>query len=282
MPHFVTPNSHGTLREFNTCHTPGGSTVGGQFCSGKGSVRGTPTRATSLDHAIELLMAGRKVQLGRTQQVNTLLHRLASMALDAKNKGEKAPHYDLCNVTVPGAKNVFCGSMLRTAEHPNGVPRIAMPQFGGEFRPGSLASKLPKDHNGGVDGAQAFISHLKTLGIRTSEGSMPAARLKASQSELVGAKVAKMMTKTGYNPGAKPIFVSRDGYVIDGHHRWAAVVGRDAADGKLGGLRIKVIRVSAPIREILKIANRWTKDFGIVSKENKEARAFSSRHRIWA
>lgn len=33
MPTFVVPSSYGTLREFNTCHAPGGAATGGQFCT---------------------------------------------------------------------------------------------------------------------------------------------------------------------------------------------------------------------------------------------------------
>ena len=49
----------------------------------------------------------------------------------------------------------------------------------------------------------------------------------------------------------------------DGHHRWAAVVGRDAADGKLGDTKMNVIRVNAPISEVLHLANAWSTRFGI-------------------
>lgn len=275
MPHFVTPNSYGTVKEFNACHTPTGA-EGGQFCSGEGSVRAVPIRVTSLDHAVELLMKGRRIELARTSQVNTLLTRLGKIALDAKAKGEKAPHYDLCNVSVPGTNKIFCGDKLRTKEHPNGVPRAQMPQFSGTPVPGSPADKLARKQSEvtgkhDVDGAPAFIAHMQSLGIRTSRGEVAASRLKATQSELVGAKVAAMMTKPGFDPGAKPIFISRDNYVIDGHHRWAAVVGRDAANGRLGELKIKVVRVNAPIRAVLKLAQKWTKDFGIQVKTAKEA-----------
>ena len=284
MPTFTVPSSYGTtMREFNQCHNPSGSPTGGQFCSGPGGGARGPgmVKATSLDHAVALLLQGKRVELGRTEHVNTLIGKLARMALDAKAKGEKAPTYDLCNVSVPGTNKIFCGSKLRTPEYPDGVPREKMPQFGGKAEPGSPADKLPKSDGGNVDGAKAFRAHLASLGIRSSEGSMPAAKLKASQSELVGPKVAGMMTNPKYDPAAEPIFVSRDGYVIDGHHRWAAIVGRDAADGKLGHLKMKVVRVSAPISSIIKIANKWTKKFGILPKEAKEAAFRPSRTRLY-
>ena len=83
-----------------------------------------------------------------------------------------------------------------------------------------------------------------------------------------GEKVGGMMTSKDYDPSAEPIFVSRDGYVVDGHHRWAATVGKDAEDGKLGNNhKMNVIELDAPISQILKEANAWTDSFGIKRKK---------------
>ncbi len=268
MPTLVVPNSFGTLREFNHCH----SKDDGKFCStpggsgAQGSIkRETPIRVSNIGRAIELILAGKVVEVSSAKRFNTVLTKLAAMANDAKARGQAAPSYDLCKVTVKGT-NLFCAGKLRTAEYPDGVPRIQMPQFSGKAVPGSQASKLPKSDGGNVDGANAFVRYLTTGGIRVENGSIPAARLKASQAELVGANVAGMMTNPKFDPAKEPIFVSRDNYVIDGHHRWAAVVGRDAADNRLGQLKMKVIRVDAPISEVLKLANAWTKKFGIAPK----------------
>lgn len=261
------------IHEYNDCHNPGGSPVGGQFCS-TGATRGVsrsrpgrpkPIRVNDIGKAVELILQGKTVELATVDKVNTVLSKLASIALDAAARGEKAPHYDLCNVSVPGT-NLFCGSKLRTKRYPNGVPRISMPQLGGEAVPGSEADSFPKSDRGNVNGAEAFIAHLRSVGIKTEAQTIAASRLKASQAELVGPKVAGMMARTDYDPGAEPIFVSRDNYVVDGHHRWAAVIGRDAADGKLGDHRMKIIRVDAPISELLHRANRWTKRVGIRAK----------------
>lgn len=277
MPTFTVPSSYGTLREFNQCHLPGGQSTGGQFCSDRRGRAGDrrassgAQRADSVEHAVTLLLQGKRVELGTVKHVNTLIGKLAKVALDAEAKGVTAPTYDLCNVSVPGRNKVFCGSKLRTKEYPDGVPRQQMPQFSGFPEKGSDADKLPRKKSGAVDGAPAFIAHLKSLGIRTSRGEMAASALKASQAELIGSKVAGMMADKTYDPAKEPIFVSRDGYVIDGHHRWAAVVGRDAADGRLGQLKMNVIRVNAPISAVIKIANRWTKRFGIQAKKGVAA-----------
>jgi hypothetical protein len=280
----LVPDSWGSpLREFNTCHDP----ASGRFCSGTGGAKvdrktGAPARrekvtytpsvnakgaiqVRTVEEAVEHILAGRDVELASKRQVNTVLTKLAAIAHEAKQLGQHAPHYDLCKVSVAGT-NVFCVSRLRTKQYPGGVPRIEMPQMGGHPVPGSAADRLPKNDAGEVDGSQAFIAHLKSKGIKVTAGRTPAARLRASQAELVGSNVAGMMTSTHYDPAAAPIFVSRDDYVIDGHHRWAATVGRDAADGRLGGLKMKTLRVDAPISRILRLANAWAKNFGIAPK----------------
>lgn len=257
------------LREFNACHSPDD----GKFCSGAGSksAGSTPSgrpkvhRTSNIDEAVALILKGKTVELSETRHVYTVLSKLAGIAREAKRLGKDAPNYDLCQVSVPGT-NLFCAGKLRTKEHPEGIPRIKMPQLGGKAVPGSAADKLPKDADGEINGADAFVAHLLKKGIRTHSEQVSAASLKASQSELVGSKVAGMMSNPDYNPASKTIFISRDNYVIDGHHRWAATVGRDSEDGNLGGHKMRVVRVDAPISEILHLANAWARRFGIAAK----------------
>lgn len=266
-----------SLLEFNPYHDKAtGRFTTANGGSAAGDAAGTPKRrkpvqVASVDEAIGLLLKGQAVELPDPKQANTLLTRLAEMANDAKAKGADAPNYDLCNVSVAGSNNLFCGSKLRTKEYPDGVPRIDMPQFSGTPVPGSKADALPKNDKGEVNAADAFMDHLRSLGIPVVKSLVPAARLRASQAELVGPKVAGMMTSKSYDPAGEPIFISRDHYVIDGHHRWAAVVGRDAQDGRLGDLRMQTVKVDAPISEVLLIAREWATQFGIAGKGGPSA-----------
>lgn len=228
--------------------------------------RPIPIKVQSIDEAVTAVLAGKVVELPQVAEVSTLIEKLAAIANEAKAKGQAAPNYDLCRVTVANT-NLFCTSGLKTKQYPNGVPRVKMPQMAGKPVPGTPAAALPVNKDGEVNGADAFIAHMKNLGISVSKITpVPAASLKASQAELVGTNVAGMLTNKNFDPGKDPIFVSRDGYVIDGHHRWAAVVGRDAADGHLGDSTMNVIRVDAPISEVLQLANHWSRKFGIQSK----------------
>jgi hypothetical protein len=78
-----------------------------------------------------------------------------------------------------------------------------------------------------------------------------------------------MMSKEGQKTvdlENQSIFVSSDGYVIDGHHRWAAMVGKDSKDGKLGDNKIKVRVINMPIKQVLADANAFTSAMGIEPK----------------
>lgn len=283
--------------KYNTNHVPAGDPRGGQFApkeggasaggasekktpekdtekapekTGKKPARPTPIKTADIEEAIELIRQGKVVELRDTRQVHTLVTRLAQVVKEMKAKGKKAPNFDLCKVTVPGT-NLFCASGLKTEQYPEGIPRLEMPQIAGLPVKGTDADALPRmNKQGEVDGAAAFMTHLESLGIPTETSTIPAAKLRASQAELVGANVAQMMTDETFDPGKDPIFVSRDDYVIDGHHRWAAVVGRDAADGTLGQSTMNIRRVDAPISEILLRANEWSKKFGIAPKTAKK------------
>ncbi len=192
------------------------------------------------------------------KDAHTLLGELSKMAREAKDSGGKAPDYDLCQVSVPGT-NLFCGES-------KGIPRKKMPQFSGSPEAGSPADSMPKNSKGEVDGTNAFVDHMTALGVGVEEKTVLASTLRASQNELVGEKVAGMMNNPDFDPAGEAIFVSRDGYVIDGHHRWAAQVGRDLEDGAVGDLPLNVRVVDMDIEEVLNEANRFASEFGIAPK----------------
>jgi len=219
--------------------------------------------------ALDALRQGKTVSMGSVDEVNTLIADIHAFAQEAKKKGEKVK-LNLCQVSVPGT-NLFCGSSLK-GEDGQPIPRDKMPQLAGKPKKGSPVDnpdKFPVDEAGEVNVGDAFVKHLAEKGIETREGSVPAAQLKASQSELKGANLAFMMSPEGQKAvklQENSIFVSSDGYVIDGHHRWAALVGLDAKDGKLGGTPIKVRVINMPIKQVLTEANAFTSVMGIEPK----------------
>ena len=209
-----------------------------------------------------------KINVAQRREVSMKIDQLAKAAADAKANGTKAPNFNLCDITIPGT-NLYCGGN-------KGIERAQMPQFKGKPTPGSEADKMPKDKNGEVDTEQMFKQMLAKKGIKVSEPTqVPADQLKATQTELVGAKVAgmtKALEADPNNPGiTAPIYVSSDGYVLDGHHRWAAVTSHEIASGREAKMNVRVIDM--PINELVKVSNQFAQDIGVAAKTadaNKE------------
>lgn len=243
---------------------PGHPFRGNQYTGGVrgrgGSGGGSKGKRVKKPSALSELRSKSKVRIS-ADEVDDFLDRLNAEIKAAERSGRPTPNINLCKISVPGT-NLFCGDN-------KGVPRKEMPQLGGKPRPGSDASKLPKSDKGEVDGAKKFVEHLEGKGVKVTSDTVKASSLKASQNELVGAKVVGMKNNRDFDPSSGEIFVSKDGYVIDGHHRWAAQVARDYEDGKGGDLNMKVRVVDMPIMDVLKEANSWADNFGIMPKEAK-------------
>lgn len=212
--------------------------------------------------ALKEILRGNLVEMESLEEAYTALNKLGEFIKEAKKKGEKVK-INVCKISVPGT-NLFCGESIATDEHPEGVPREKMPQLSGIPIKGSRADKMPRiDDEGNVDIGKLFLEHLSNQDppIKFVEAEVPASSLRASQSELKGKTVAYMMSDEGAKTLDDPkavIYVSRDGYIIDGHHRWAGKVGRDLADGKTGDVKIRVRRVDMPIMEVLDAALDFT------------------------
>ena len=235
---------------------PGADRAGGSPKADAGSV---PVNVGGdVELAAKLLGEGKKVRLNQPREASTLVKRLAEIVQESKAKGEKAPDFDLCNVTVKGT-NLFCVES-------KGIPRVKMPQLSGVPTPGSRASKLPRAENGFVDLGPQFKEHLDRKGVEIENATEKASYLRASQNQLNGAKVASMTSKldAGGKLGGDPrIFVSGDNYVVDGHHRWAAHVAHDLHDNQLGDVDMQVARVDMSIIELLAESNQFASDWGI-------------------
>lgn len=238
-------------------------------------VRWDPTRRTppvkvdNIEDAYREIAKGSYVEVDDKRDVYTLVSKFNDYAEEVKASTGKAPNLDLCKVSVPGT-NLFCGASIATEKYPNGVPRMEMPQLSGIPQAGSKADKLPRfDAEGNVDVSGALIEKLSKAGIKTVEKEVPASSLKASQHQLKAATVSFFTSPKGkkiLNEPTATIFVSRDGYVIDGHHRWAGKVAMDLQDGKIGDVPIRVKQIDMPIMEVLDAALDHAEDMGIKSK----------------
>lgn len=176
--------------------------------------------------------------------------KAAANALHARNRAN-AEHYR--NKTGPFTR---VSDLTSTGF----VPRKEMPQFTGVPRPGSKADGLPRTDHGTVHAFDAFAGHMRSRGVKVSDGIAPAKALKASQNELDFGKMHAMASTPSFSATKIPVLVSKDGFVIDGHHRWGAQMIRD----RTGPVSIR--QIDLPARELIREAQVWTKAFGLEPK----------------
>lgn len=219
---------------------------------------------------------------------------------------------DLCSVQVPGT-NLFCKGNKN-------IPRDEMPQLKSKPIPDSPVDKLVKAgklkqnaKTGEVNTEPLFKNMLEKEGIKTTEPTpMKVSELKATQNQLVGAKV-KMFADVlagdysgdpdstvdangNKNPNGpdgnpntnkqmagwqkdlrEPIMVSKDEYILDGHHRWAALVQHDMVNGGGGDVEMDVKRVDMGAEELVKRTNKFTTDMGLEVKAAETSKKDDSK-----
>ena len=115
-----------------------------------------------------------------------------------------------------------------------GRDRLTMPQF-------------PNDKV-----RDTFLEKMKKQGVRVTEGKMKVGHLRASQDEILATKAIGMAGSYldgDFSEIKNAIVVSKDGYIVDGHHRWAALLMVDPSE------EMNVIRIGVPIGPLLAMVN---------------------------
>jgi len=77
---------------------------------------------------------------------------------------------------------------------------------------------------------QQMIDHFTSHGVQTKRTKVPVGMLKATQSEIKAQKTYSMANnylKGDFDKIGDSVVVSRDGHILDGHHRWAALLTVD-------------------------------------------------------
>lgn len=92
--------------------------------------------------------------------------------------------------------------------------------------------------------------YLKDHGITSHATSIAANGLKPIQKDFADKGVEKALNKRHI---VKPVIISNDGYLIDGHHRWLAQMNIN------GDTEIPVIRVNAPVQKLLPLITSFPK-----------------------
>jgi hypothetical protein len=205
--------------------------------------------------AITALTGGHSVELQHKRTVSIVLDQLAKIVAEAKRLGVQAPTYNLCKITVPGT-NIFCADN-------KGLPRAKMPQLKGVPTPGTRADEMPRDVRGEVDLNNEFRMHLISKGVQVIDERVPAARLKPTQMELNGEKVAGIAQAYERGDLAKERLFAAQNYILDGHHRWAGILGTDLQDNITGDHFMEIAQVQMPILDLVQEANSFAAEWGI-------------------
>jgi ParB-like chromosome segregation protein Spo0J len=98
-----------------------------------------------------------------------------------------------------------------------------------------------------------LIAHLKKNGVSVQKKSVKATKLKATQSDFNVDKIVDKISSIKTLGKAKPLIVSSDSYIIDGHHRWLAA--------KNVGGSIDVMQSNVKVKELLKHVYSFPKTF---------------------
>lgn len=98
-----------------------------------------------------------------------------------------------------------------------------------------------------------LLAFLKSKGIRLSKKKVKAKKLRATQRNFNKDKIVGAVANYGTLSKAKPIIVSSDNYIIDGHHRWLGAynVGGD----------IMILQANVKVDELLKAVREFPKTY---------------------
>lgn len=252
----------------------------------------TPEQIAAAEKMRDAIIEGKKTEVPNAASV-LVLKSLSDFVAKEREMQKKDPKYvphdiNLCAMTVRNT-NLFCMGN-------KDIPRDRMPQLVSQIRPGSPAEQYAKDHPSAVfvdkmvgletlDASGAFEDALAKKGMKVTPTSVAAVKLKATQNELDGSKVVGITSAilAGRNEGASdearekaegilaaPVYITKDGYVLDGHHRFAAMVASDfTEDGKPGDMMMNVREIDATIDQVLPFAMAWTENFGLATQSAK-------------
>jgi len=212
-------------------------------------------------------------------------------------RGQQAYDFELCSEVF--AHLGLCFDPKTKEKVSKGIPRDRMPQFSSQVDPSrtdtpaftalmrgkgytSPDQVTPEDLKSEVNMEREYRKALEDAGYEVVDEEVSVTSLKPIQGQLKGEKIAGMYgtlaaaqsDPQNYGKAAarllEPIYVS-DGYVIDGHHRWAAQVAMDIANGAGANATMKTRTITkggktVPVEEIIAFSNKFQKDIGLLSQ----------------
>lgn len=113
-----------------------------------------------------------------------------------------------------------------------------------------------------------FIAFMEKNGISCTTCQKPAKELQASQRDGDKDKVASLMTQP--EKLKAPIIISKNGWIMDGHHRWAAAMALDPS------MAINCVQFDCTINELIALGHKFEPSF---TKTVHEATTYSRK--LW-
>jgi hypothetical protein len=110
--------------------------------------------------------------------------------------------------------------------------------------PNISRTNMPQVATNDLDKAIDMVSNT----VRITKGNIKAGTLKKSQKELFKDKVAGIAANFTNPNKLKPLIISKDNHIVDGHHRWAAAIEKWGND-----VKIPIIRINLPILKAIEV-----------------------------
>ena len=84
--------------------------------------------------------------------------------------------------------------------------------------------------------------------VKVTKETIPASKLKKSQKELYKDKVKGIANRFNSPKAMKPLIISKDNHIVDGHHRWGAAIYKWGED-----VKIPVYRINLSVNNAIKL-----------------------------
>ena len=166
---------------------------------------------------------------------------------------KRTDHPDLTELKVDGT--------MLYGDEGMGIARKDMPQVPAERR-------------------DEFLKDLADKGIATTEEEVDPKTLKPIQKEVSASRSGAIYNRykeEGGIPEQQRILISKDGFVIDGHHTWGAAV---AFSFESKGAKLPVYRIDLTAQEALDASNAWTDAQGI-PRQALDAKEPTKKNLTW-
>lgn len=112
----------------------------------------------------------------------------------------------------------------------------------------------------GVEG-QEFVQQLKSQGVSVQVENVPVGSLIASQDDINGFHIRNDLGDLDHPINepqfqSHPIFISQDNFILDGHHRWAALLVYSYMTQGNDQVNATCVRIGMPFDQLVRVADK--------------------------